>query len=526
MHWQPYTPDDQAPWNLKRVTHLHRRAGFSAPWNVLERDLREGPEAAINRLLCGQQSADKPGDDFEALSRTIGDAAVASDNPARLKAWWLYRMILSPDPLGERLTLLWHNHFATSNRKVQSLAHMREQNELFRRHARDNFADMLSAVVKHPAILIWLDADSNRRDHPNENLARELMELFTLGEGNYGESDVKEAARALTGWTVKGREFREVAAYQDDGEKAVLGRQGKLRGDDLLSLLLEQPATSQRLARRICELVMGEGVVESAAIDELAAGMRQHEQASATAGEDTSQVAGAKLAGEDSDLSTDAVGQRCPGDARQAVRDATGASPRTVLAAESAERRGFAPATTGKQGGIAWAVETVLRSAAFFADENIGNRVLGPAEYIVGAVRALELVDPPPSTIVLAEWTAALGQDLFEPPNVFGWSGGRSWINTRSLIARSNFAQRLAEGALHSHGAPTDWLAWARRHGVASSADDFGRLLARLLWAGAGDDAEVRVVRQAAIGDETVLTAESALRLVAAMLGSPRAQVG
>jgi uncharacterized protein (DUF1800 family) len=308
-------------------------------------------------------------------------------------------------------------------------------------------------VVKDPAVLVWLDADSNRREHPNENLARELMELFTLGEGNYGEGDVKDAARALTGWTVKNREFREVAAYHDDGEKNILGWSGKWRGDDLVAMLLEQPATSVRLARRVCELLMGEGTVEQAAIDELAAGSREHEL------------------------------------------------------------------------NVGWAVETVLRSAAFFAEGNIGNRVLGPAEYIVGAVRALEMFDPPPSTIVLAEWTAALGQDLFEPPNVFGWAGGRSWINTRSLIARGNFAQRLAEGALQNSSTPPDWTGLAERRGCGASTEEFAGFLARVLWTGDKDE-NAKNVRQAAIGDESALGPESARRLVAGMLGSPRAQLG
>ncbi|HUY90175.1 MAG TPA: DUF1800 domain-containing protein [Pirellulales bacterium] len=453
MFWQPYQPDDKAPWNLRRAAHLHRRAGFAAAGDELQQDLKDGPRAAVDRLLAGKGHASGAPDDFEATSRLLAEAAVASGNIHRLKAWWLYRMMFSPDPLGERLTLMWHNHFATSNRKLQDAAMMRRQNDLFRTHARGKFADLLFAVVKDPAMLVWLDADSNRREHPNENLARELMELFTLGVGNYTETDVKEAARALTGWTVKSREFREVAAYRDDGEKTILGRQGAWRGDDLLALLLEQPATSVRLARRVCELLMGEGAVDEPAIDELAAGLREHEL------------------------------------------------------------------------DIGWAVETVLRSAAFFDDKNIGNRVLGPVEFVVGAVRALELLDPPPSTIVLAEWTAALGQDLFEPPNVFGWAGGRAWINTRSLIARANFAQRLADGGLQNAAAPPDWLKLAERRGCGDSADAFAGFLVQMLSATVADDEHKRI-KQAALAEETLLTPRNAVRLVAATLASPGAQLG
>ena len=113
----------------------------------------------------------------------------------RLKAWWVFRMLFSPDPLGERLTLMWHNHFATSNLKVNDLAAMRRQNDIFREFARAPFGDLLRHAIKDPALLDWLDAPANRKEHPNENLARESMELFTIGVGNFSENDVKEAAR-------------------------------------------------------------------------------------------------------------------------------------------------------------------------------------------------------------------------------------------------------------------------------------------------------------------------------------------
>jgi hypothetical protein len=180
------------------------------------------------------------------------------------------------DPLGERLALMWHNHFATSNRKVQNLVWMREQNELFRQHGRGPFAELLRAVIKHPAMLVWLDADSNRKGHPNENLARELTELFTVGIGNYTEADIKEAARALTGWTVMRNEFQIQGARHDPGEKAVLSHRGKLTGDDLLDLLIEHPSTARRLAWRLCGTFMGEGVVDDDALDRLTKDLGEH----------------------------------------------------------------------------------------------------------------------------------------------------------------------------------------------------------------------------------------------------------
>ena len=146
--------------------------------------------------------------EFESTSALLADAAVAANDPARLKAWWVYRMLFGPDPLTERLVLLWHDHFATSNLKVNDLALMRRQNDQLRECARDPFGKLLRGAVREPALLVWLDAPANRKGHPNENLARELMELFTLGVGHYSEADVKEAARALTGWIVEDGTFR------------------------------------------------------------------------------------------------------------------------------------------------------------------------------------------------------------------------------------------------------------------------------------------------------------------------------
>ena len=376
--WAPYAPTETKPWDWKRVLHLHRRAGFAAPRAILQRDLEDGPDAAIGRLLTGTLGINSSISDIAELSQTIGDAAVGSDNPERLKAWWVYRMLFTPDPLGERLTLMWHNHFATSNRKVENLALMHVQNGLMRRHARSPFPQLLKAVVKHPAMLIWLDADSNRKDHPNENLARELLELFTLGIGNYSEQDIRESARALSGWRVEGGKFKFNPSQHDPDDKTVLEHRGKLAGDDLLRLLCEHPATARRIAWRICDTFMGENLVDEAAIDQLAEGLRAHEL------------------------------------------------------------------------DIGWAVSAVLRSERFFAEENIGSRVLGPVEYVVGTLRTLELLTPPPSTLVLASWLARMGQDLFYPPNVGGWAGGRSWLSSRAIVARANFANALGEGRLWS----------------------------------------------------------------------------
>jgi uncharacterized protein (DUF1800 family) len=409
--WDHYEPSADAPWDLRRVVHLHRRAGFAASRAELERDLADGPQASVTRLLegkCRPAGAPEP-EEFERTSALLAVAATASSDAGRLKAWWFYRLLFTPDPLGERLTLMWHNHFATSIQKVGDTALMLKQKQTFRRLARKPFGELLSALARDPALLIWLDAPANHKGHPNENLARELLELFTLGAGHYGESDVREASRAVTGRTVIDGEFREAAARHDDGEKVILGKSGRWTGSDLVRILLEAPATARRLAWRLCDLFMGEGAVGKPEIAALADGLGAHHL------------------------------------------------------------------------DIGSGVETVLRSRAFFAGSNLRTRVLGPVEFIVGAVRGLELLDPPPSTLVLAGWCSRLGQDLFSPPNVGGWPGGRSWLSARSLIGRANFAAALVEGRGAGRDAPLDPAALAQRYGRGRDGADAVRFCAEVL---------------------------------------------
>jgi uncharacterized protein (DUF1800 family) len=380
--WKSYVPSVAAPWNFDRAKHLHRRASFGATWSELQRDTADGPENSVNRLLDGSSRLDGQRADFEEISQVLGDAAVGSDDENRLKAWWLFRILFTPDPLREKMTLLWHNHFATSNLKVQDLLLMKEQNDLFRQHATSKFGKLLIETIRDPAMLYWLDANSNRKGHPNENLARELMELFTLSVGNYTEDDVREAARALTGWTVNRADVKFGAELHDEGEKTIVGKTARFDASLLTQLLLDQEVTSRRLAWRLCDMFLGEGVADDQSIDELASGLRSREL------------------------------------------------------------------------DIGWGIETILRSELFFSDRNIASRVSSPVEFVIGAVRSLELLEQPPSTLILAEWCTRLGQDLFRPPNVGGWEGGRSWLTTRTIIGRSNFAAALVVGDLWAPTAP------------------------------------------------------------------------
>ncbi len=429
--WAPFEPDQRSPWTLRRVVHLHRRAAFAATWEELQRDLRDGPIESVSRLLTGAACTSRA--DFAPTAQLLADAAIAGQEINRLNAWWFYRMLFGADPLTERLTLFWHNHFATANSKVEDATLMYRQNDTLRRHACVRFADLLGAAIREPALLIYLDAPANRKGHPNENLARELMELFTLGVGHYSERDVNEAARALTGWTVDDERFAENTLRHDVGEKTILGQKGRWAGSDLVKILLDQPATAQRIASKLCRLFFGETALPPEAVSELTTEFRE---------------------------------------------------------------RGL---------DIGWAVGTILKSRAFFADANLGTRVLGPVEYVAGAARAMEMFDPAPSMLALADWSTRMGQELFEPPNVGGWPGGRAWIHPRGLIARANYAASLVGGT--SVGRPSSYnpAALPRKYGFGSDADSVLLFHHRLLF---GTD-----------------PAPGAARAITILLSSPRAQL-
>lgn len=196
-----------------------------------------------------------------------------------LQAWWLQEMRSTPAPLAERMTLFWHGHFTTSFKTVKAGQLLYRQNLLLRRYALGNYRDLLHAIARDPAMLLYLNNQQNKKGQPNENFARELLELFTLGEGYYTESDVKEAARAFTGWKMQAPEGRYtvVTKQHDDGEKTFLGRSGKFDGDEVIDIILQQP----RAAEFIVEQLWREFVSpqpDAAAVQRLAAGFRKNWQ--------------------------------------------------------------------------------------------------------------------------------------------------------------------------------------------------------------------------------------------------------
>ncbi|MBV9122141.1 MAG: DUF1800 domain-containing protein [Planctomycetes bacterium] len=255
--WQSWKPDDHNPWSLKWAGHLYRRAAFGARWEELQQALQEGPTAAIDRLLAGGPDLAEFNEDMDL---TIKGLSKDTDSSAlnEHQAVWLYRMINTPYPLQERLTLFWHNHFATSIAKVHLPGLMQKQNELLRKYALGHFRPLLLEISRDPAMLIWLDSNSNIKGHANENYAREVMELFTLGFGNYTEKDVQEGARAFTGWHTAGGEFVFNEVQHDGGVKTFLGQTGSWDGQDIVRILLEQPAAARFLTAKLYRFFISE----------------------------------------------------------------------------------------------------------------------------------------------------------------------------------------------------------------------------------------------------------------------------
>jgi uncharacterized protein (DUF1800 family) len=391
--WAPFQPTAQDPWDLARVAHLHRRAGFGATWAELQRDLRDGPAASVERLLNAPAISEDEGQIIQSLRQGV----LSSNDLERLKAWWLYRILYDRDPLREKMTLFWHSHFATSIRKVGSVAAMLDQNDLFRRHALGEFAPLLTAVIGDPAMLLWLDGHVNRREQPNENFAREFLELFTLGPGNYTEADIRQAARAFTGWVRQddGRfgstpRFRFDRSGFDDGEKTFLGRTGRWGAEDIVRIVLEQPAAAEFLCRKLYRFFVSEAAEPSRElIGPLAVEFRQN---------------------------------------HYLVRHVLG---------------------------------VILRSQHFYGQAVRRQRIGSPVEYTAGLVRVLEVPRGEVRLLALAAACDRQGQELFAPPNVRGWVGGRTWLNSTTMLERGNWCNDLIWGNPDLDLRPYDAAAWA-----------------------------------------------------------------
>jgi uncharacterized protein (DUF1800 family) len=378
--WQPWQPQAGDPWGRKWAAHLYRRAAFGANRDELLEAERLGPQGTLEMLLQGRPQA------AEVLPTLIdvGRHAARDISGEQLRGWWLYCMLQGGHPLREKLTLFWHNHFATSISKVQSAALMFRQNCLLREHALGKFGPFLQAMSKDGAMLVWLDSNSNVKGRPNENYARELMELFSLGVGHYTEKDVREAARAFTGWHTDGEAFEFEPRLHDDGSKTVLGQTGKWNGEDVVRIVLGRPDAARFLVRKLYHFLISENATPpDALLEPLCDGFRKSDY------------------------------------------------------------------------DIAELVRTMLASRHFYSDYAFRQRIKSPVEYVVGAVQAVygryDEGQPdyrPLPQQALVSRLEAMGQPLFAPPNVKGWPGGRSWLNTATLLERDNFAQALTMGTL------------------------------------------------------------------------------
>lgn len=424
-----FRPIAAAEWNYDMAAHLLERAGFGGAPDEVEALARMGPTAAVRHLVRYQGVEDValpafretgiyPAADWSPVNTRKAFAAVlfgtADKLPApqravlmdagrtgvtpevqrvamtdkqavvdafyywsavdglemrRAETWLVDRALKTRRPLQEKLTLFWHGHFATSNGKVHDYRKMLGQFAMLRGHANGNLRDLLVGIGKDPAMLVYLDNLQNVKGHPNENFAREIFELFALGVGAYTETDIKEAARAFTGWTLdaNGTGFVDAAALHDDGVKTVLGRTGNLRGEDVVDIILEQEATSRFIGAKLYRYFVRE------------------------------------------DLS-------------EARREEVGA----MLREANYE--------------IAPFLKRLFLSRDFYSEAAYATQIKSPVQLVLSTYKKLGITAAP-TYPEFPGLTASLGQEVFYPPSVKGWDGGRAWINPATVFQRQNIAR-------------------------------------------------------------------------------------
>ena len=402
-------PITAADWSYARAGHLLERAGFGGAPAEIEHLTAMTPAEAVRYLVHYEKidASDLPAFQEtgiypdgvepymlgvrEALpeARRTGEALgvkVAASGPMRLQPvaersyfllwadqlemvryahWWANRMVVTPRPLEERMTLFWHDHFATSNQKLRYYERMVRQNETLRRLATAGFRDLLVAMSQDPAMVWWLDNRLNVKEHPNENFAREIMELFALGVGNYSEEDIREAARAFTGWTSEHLQFVDRKENHDAAEKTIFGHRGNFDGYDVIDLILAQEAAARFIAAKLYRYFSREELTP-----ELHSALAR------------------------------------------------------VLRDNDYELKPF--------------LTTLFLSRDFYSPASFATQVKSPVVLAVSSFRKLGL-DAIPGTPDFRSFCQIQGQELFFPPNVAGWSGGRSWINPATLIGRANY---------------------------------------------------------------------------------------
>ena len=408
------TPITAADWDYDKAAHLMERAGFDATPAEIERLAAMTPAAAVNEFVNyttidnsgvpefdpspiwdpGMDPFSKSRADAVRIARETGSSMGVAMLPEgqsrrlqpvvnkffyglranaietqRLTNWFAERMLTTRRPLEEKLTLFWHGHFATGNGKVRDTRMMLRQNEMLRANAAGSFRDLLVGILTDPAMLVYLDNGENRKGHPNENFGRELLELFTMGVGNYTEQDIREGSRAFTGWTNDVLEFRFDAATHDAGEKTFLGRTGALNGEDILDIILDTPVTAEYIGAKLYRFFVREEIDD-------------------------------------------------------AIRAALGSTFRDA----------------GYQ--VRPLLRRIFLSRDFYSPASYATQFKSPVQLVVSTYRKLGLTALP--TIPdFGRLTGRLGQTLFNPPNVAGWAGGRTWITPALLLERGNMFREV-----------------------------------------------------------------------------------
>ena len=367
---------------LSLVAHLMRRAGFGAKHDELEAYAAMGYEAVVEDLLHPERFAQVEED---VMVRYYGRPI---ENPVLAAAFWIYRMVNTRRPLEEKLALFFHHLFATANSKCNHPQVMSRQIGMFRRVGLSDFRTILIALSKDPALIHWLDNNENHKDEPNENFGRELLELFSMGVGNYTEQDIKMAARAFTGWTFtqpipvypQGRypaDFVYLEDDHDDGVKTFLNETGRFNGDDIIDIIVKQEAAARFLSRHLYNFFVA----------------------------DEPQV---------------------PAWATVPPRDPEAID--TLIKAYS------------DSGGELRSILRVLFNSDFFKEARY-KKVKSPAELVAGVSKLVGTYRFPDLGIErLPAATKLMGQELLNPPTVEGWHTGKEWIDGGTLNERVNFA--------------------------------------------------------------------------------------
>lgn len=372
--------------DIALMAHLMRRAGFGASRDELEGLAERGYANVVEDLLHPGEANAMPNDVIRRYHSEM--AEMRELNSAG--AYWMYRMVTTQNQLEEKLALFWHGLFATGYSKLNQASALVNQIDTFRRHSLGSFQAMLVELSKDPAMIIWLDNHDNHKDNINENYGRELLELFAMGVGNYTEEDIKECARAFTGWTLGNAEYMSTRASRDsiwpysrinwhfsyrdydhdDGEKTFLGHTGNFNGEDIIAIIVEQEATARFISTRLFQYF---------AADEVSP-----------------------------------AGEAVIGEMMRSYFD-SGHEIRSVL-------------------------RTLFNSDYFKSEEARFARVKGPVELVVGAVRmAGTYREPTFGADQLARHTMYMGQGIFQPPSVEGWHEGAEWIDSGALVERVNF---------------------------------------------------------------------------------------